>query len=90
MPWTCEKVYLCKIGDALSLIILELSVHLLPVIGHGEDCVCSMESMLDRHLVVDVASDTFHASGLQCFGIGLGRVTGNTTDLEFIGSLGIV
>ena len=48
-----------------------------------------MESMLDRNLVIDVASDTFHAFGFQCFGIGLGRVTGNTTDLEFIGSLGI-
>ena len=48
-----------------------------------------MESMLERHLVVDVASDTFHASGLQRFSIGLGRVTCNTTDLELIGSFGI-
>ena len=48
-----------------------------------------MESMLERHFVVDVTGDTFHASGFQRFSIGLGRVTCNTTDLEFIGSLGI-
>ena len=45
--------------------------------------------MLERHLVVDIGSNTLHASGFQRFSIGLGRVTCNTTDLEFIGSLGI-
>ena len=82
--------YLCEIGDALALVILEFGIHLLPVVGHGEDCVCSMESVLDRLLVVNVAGDTFHASGFQRFGIRLGRVTCDTTDFEFIGSLGIV
>ena len=46
--------------------------------------------MLDRFLVVNVAGDTFHASGFQRFGIRLGRVTCDTTNLEFIGGLGIV
>ena len=37
-----RSIYLCNVGNILPLLQLKLPIHLLPVVGHGEDGICSM------------------------------------------------
>lgn len=84
-----EMTNLGEVGDIPALLLLELSIHLLPIVGDSEDGISSLECGLDLFLVVDIGGDSLDTFFLQSFGIGFGRVSGDAADLEFVCSLGI-
>ena len=77
--------HLCEISDVPALSQLKLGIHLLPVVGHSENGISSLESRLDLILRVDVCSHTLNTFGCQGLRIGLGGVARDAADLEFAG-----
>lgn len=78
-----------EVGNVLALLFLELSVHLLPIVGDGEDGICTLQCSLDLVLVIDISCYSLNPLSLQGFGIGLRRVSGDAANLEFLCSPGI-
>lgn len=52
-----KEAHLGSIGNVLALLYFQLIVHLLPVVGHGENAVGAIESVLEGALVVDITLD---------------------------------
>lgn len=64
------------VHDALALLFLFGSGHVLPEVGHGEDDVSALEGSSETFGVIDVCLVHFDAKFLQGFGFGGRDISG--------------
>lgn len=91
---TPNKVLHTRLGscihEVLALLDLDVLVHLLPVVGHGEDGIRAVDCFPETRLVVQIGGDDLGALAGEFLRAFFGDVAGDGADGPVGIELGVV